>query len=70
MIDQLLERCVSYMGNVECRHCGNEVYPIEEEAREMARDWIEMRYVSDIDTLRQAIDRTCDHCQHMLNKDD
>lgn len=69
MID-LTERCVRYMMKIECRYCGSEVYPHEDDARELVCEWIKHDDLRDIDGLKQRVERTCDGCEHMLDKDD
>jgi hypothetical protein len=66
MFDQLLERCVNYMLQVQCKHCSTEVYPDEDEARDRAEYWIEYDDVHNIEDLKARIDRTCDGCSHFL----
>jgi hypothetical protein len=65
MID-LVERCVRYMMKVECKWCGSEVYPDEDEARAQAERWVESDDMQDIEDLKERIDRECDGCRHML----
>src|SRR5262245_48087588 len=66
----LVERSVRYMMMIECKFCGDEVYPDEDEARELVRFWIDDDGMKDIEGLKERIDRTCDHCEDVLTRDD
>jgi hypothetical protein len=65
-----IEKCVRYMSKIECRYCGEYVYPHEDDARDLAEHWIQVDGMTDIAGLRQRIDRTFDYCDHMQSKDD
>jgi len=65
-----VERCVRYMMKVECKRCTEQVYPHEDDARGLVKDWIEYDDLQDIEGLKMRIDRICDYCDHMMSKDD
>jgi hypothetical protein len=58
------------MAQVECQYCGCDVYPHEDDARDLAEHWIKSDGMTDIGGLRQPIERTCDYCDDGLSKDD
>ena len=66
----LLTRCVSYMLKVQCKYCSTEVYPFEDDARDQVEDWIKYDDVRSINDLKCRIERTCDGCNHFLEKDE
>jgi hypothetical protein len=64
-----MEFLTRYLLTVECRYCGDAVYPHEDDARETVQGWME-EDIRSIDELRARVNRTCDGCEHMLDKDD
>jgi hypothetical protein len=64
-----LEYLTRYLLQVECRYCGDAVYPDEDDARETVRGWMD-EDISSMDELRARVNRTCDGCAQFLDKDD
>jgi hypothetical protein len=61
-----VERFTRYLLTIECRYCGDSVYPHEDDARETVKQWMECEDIHTIDDLRARADRTCDGCAHMM----
>jgi hypothetical protein len=61
-----VERFTRYLLTVECDYCSSDVYPHEDDAREIVWHWIECEDIRTMDDLRARVDRTCDGCAHMM----
>jgi hypothetical protein len=70
MMVSLAERFTRYLLTVQCRHCSDQIYPHEDDARNLVAEWTQYDGVTTIDNIRQRVSRTCDGCAHMLEKDD
>jgi hypothetical protein len=60
-----VERFTRYLLTVECRYCGDSVYPHEDDARETVKQWMEHEDIHTIDDLRARADRICAYHTHM-----
>lgn len=66
-----VDNVTNYLLKVECKYCGTEVYPHEEDARDEAENIVEScGGDADIEEVRSMVTRVCDGCNHMLTKDD
>ena len=65
----LKERCIRYAMKVECDRCGGEVYPSYEAAEEYVEVEMECTELRDIDDFLSVLERMCDYCQHIMEKD-
>ena len=63
------ERCIRYAMKVECDRCGGEVYPDYEIAKEYVESVMHGTEFKDIDDFICVLDRMCDYCQHIMDKD-
>ncbi len=66
----LVERCVRYLLQIECRRCGALVYPHEDGAKRLVEGLIEYNEVASIEDLKTHTDHICSACDHVLSKDD
>jgi DNA-directed RNA polymerase subunit RPC12/RpoP len=68
--EDMIERFTKYLMKVECKYCGDEVYPHEEDARDQAEYWFDYDDAKDIEALKARLDRVCNYCNDKLDSDD
>ena len=57
MATSIVDRFASYIMKIQCQHCGTEVYPDEDDARDTVTYWIEREDIHTIDDLRGRAER-------------
>jgi hypothetical protein len=69
---ELKRRLIKYLLLVECDRCGFECYPNEECAGDAADGYIDMYGAAQLSEMpfKSFVDRTCDYCEHVMNKCD
>jgi hypothetical protein len=66
----LVERLTKYLLMMECKRCGELVFPHESDAIDEAKFLVDNDCGDDVPYYASMVDKLCDYCRHVSDKDD